>query len=652
MRFFLPLGLVSLLLSGCGFGPAAPATQVQPGAIQGKVHGGQQAVVGAHVYLYAANTTGYNIGSATNASVSLLNSNVLTNEPNNSGVDSNGNYYVTTDVTGSFNISNDYSCTPDANGVPGQQVYVYAVGGNPGSGDNPAASFMAVLGDCPAMGNFSSTPYVWVNEVSTVAAAYAIAGFAYDSTHVSSSGTDRAKVGIQNAFANAANLASLSTGFALTTIPSGNATVPQTEINSLANILAACVNTSGAGSSACTTLFSTAESTGSSGTVPGETATAMINIAHNPAINVGALFSIPVPAIPFVPALPVSAAPDDFSISLNFFTISGLGNSVSIDAAGNLWMVNGQYSIIKLSSSGYLLSGSNGYTDGLNVPGWVAIDVSGDAWVGQNSVYATLPAIFSLFEFSNSGDLLSPADGYTGGGLDAERDIAIDGQGNIWTTNISGNSVSKFSSQGVPLSGSGGFTASGMNVPLNIAVDASGNAWITNYHADTVVELSSSGSALSGAGYTDGTGFPASGIAIDSTGNVWVNYASNGSLFPHHMTKYSSSGQVLSIFTGAGVPNGLSVAIDGADNIWSPNYFSDSIGELSNSGAVRSGPNGYVNSALFAPWWIAIDGSGNAWVNGGDILGSGILMEYIGIAVPVVTPLSEGVKDHMLGTRP
>jgi hypothetical protein len=72
---------------------------------------------------------------------------------------------------------------------------------------------MAVLGNCPVAGNFASaTPYVVVNEVSTVAAAYAMAGFATDAVHVGSLGTVLAQTGISNAFANAGNLETLATG--------------------------------------------------------------------------------------------------------------------------------------------------------------------------------------------------------------------------------------------------------------------------------------------------------------------------------------------------------------------------------------------------------------------------------------------------------
>jgi len=72
------------------------------------VHGGQQPVIGAHIYLLAANTTGYG-----QASVSLLTAAVLATSPLHSGVDTSGNYYVISDNTGSFSITGDYSCTPN-----------------------------------------------------------------------------------------------------------------------------------------------------------------------------------------------------------------------------------------------------------------------------------------------------------------------------------------------------------------------------------------------------------------------------------------------------------------------------------------------------------------------------------------------------------
>jgi len=172
---------------------------------------GNTPLSGAHVYLLAANTNGYG-----NASVSLLNS-ALTGASDGLGG------YVTTAADGGFTISGMYQCTPNT------QVYTYALGGNAGSGDNAASGLLAILGNCPQSGSFTINPPFTMNEVTTVAAAYVMAGFANDATHVSSSGTPLAQTGIANAFANAVNLAENTTGAVLTTTQAGNGAVPQSE---------------------------------------------------------------------------------------------------------------------------------------------------------------------------------------------------------------------------------------------------------------------------------------------------------------------------------------------------------------------------------------------------------------------------------------
>jgi hypothetical protein len=60
--------IAALLFSGCaakpGFNPTTSESNSVPGvALRGLVHGGQQPIVGAHICLYAANTTGYGAAS-------------------------------------------------------------------------------------------------------------------------------------------------------------------------------------------------------------------------------------------------------------------------------------------------------------------------------------------------------------------------------------------------------------------------------------------------------------------------------------------------------------------------------------------------------------------------------------------------------------
>src|SRR5579884_243345 len=130
-----------LLLTGCTLTNTGGPSPVQGAELRGSVHGGQQPIAGAHVYLFAANTTGYGgagiARSSSNASISLLNA-ASTGHSDSVGA------YVLTDANGNFSISGDYTCTP------GQQVYLYALGGNPGGGTNSHAGLMAALGNCPA----------------------------------------------------------------------------------------------------------------------------------------------------------------------------------------------------------------------------------------------------------------------------------------------------------------------------------------------------------------------------------------------------------------------------------------------------------------------------------------------------------------------
>ena len=345
MRAFLAIAFSScaLLLSGCIGMPVETTSSTSPApgaAFSGKVHGGQNPISGAHVYLYAANNTGYGgfgiPASSSNASISLLTS--ATGNP----ADGSGNYYVTTDSGGVFSITGDYAC-PSAS----SQVYLYSVGGNPGLGlgTNSSAGLLAALGACSTL---TSSTYAVVNEVSTIATAYAIAGYATDATHVSSSGSTLATAGIANAFAGVTNLETLSTGVALATTPvanGGNGTAPQSEIDTLANILASCVNSSGAvtgppNPTPCDDLFVEEYAFAPTGaTQPTDTATAAILIAHIPWAIVSFLYGLQTGTSPFQPSL--TAAPNDFTVAISY-TGSGLDGpaGLAVDASGNIWVAN------------------------------------------------------------------------------------------------------------------------------------------------------------------------------------------------------------------------------------------------------------------------------------------------------------------------
>jgi len=652
-----------LLLGGCSLTSTAGPSAEAGVAMQGRVFGGQQPIVGAHVYLFAANTTGNAgpglVASSNNASVSLLSA-ALTGHSDSVGA------YVLTDNNGNFTITGDYTCTANT------QAYMYALGGNAGSGANSAAGLLAALGSCPASGNFlAQTPFIYVNEVSTIAAAYAFAGYATDATHVSSSGSALALTGIKNAFANATNLAGISTGAALATTPAGNGTVPQSEINTLANILASCVNSTGSSSTQCSTLFTNAASSGSSGITPTDTATAPINIAHNPGANLAALYALSVPAPPFAPSL--SAQPSDFTIALSF-TGGGLNdpNSIAVDGAGNVWTANlGNTSVSQFNGvTGAAISPAGGYTgNGLTVPFSLALDPSGNAWV-INMYLSTPPSNVSVFKPGGGTFTGSP---FSGGGLSTQnsfnatspRDVAFDANGNAWFANLSGTATELNGVTGAAISPSTGFTISTtVGSQSGVAVDSAGHVWVSGMNGNVLYEMAVSNGALLGASaYTAGGLEQPYSIAIDASNNIWLpnNYDPN-TLVGNTVSKFTSvtTGTAIS---GGGILGPYGVAIDGASNVWVANGIrsggasTPGVSELNNSGAAISPATGYTSSAtLGAPPDVAVDSSGNVWVPNAFIpvtFASGNnIVEFVGAAVPVVTPISVAVKNGTIGARP
>ena len=651
-----------VLLTGCALGPTAPSTSESALPITGNVHGGQQPVSGAHVYLFAANTTGY--GSA---SVSLL-----TSVPNSTTSDSNGNYYVTTSANGGFAITGDYTCTL------GQQVYLYAQGGDPGAGSNSSAGFLAVLGNCPGGSFATQTPFVTMNEITTIASAYALSGFATDPVHVAddeSVGTNPnaalAKTGMANAFANASNLASISSGVALSTTPAGNGIVPQATIDTLANILAACINSTGAltgptSPTPCYALLNNALSGGTSGTIPADTAAAAINIAHNPSLNIPALYALSSGKPPFAPAL--ATAPSDFTLALTFTgsrtgpaSTNGYfsGGALAIDSFGNVFTNGGNpgtYSgspastaISKLSPLGADLSTPTTFLGAsTDSPTSLAVDSFNNIWVVN-----TLQGYVNLAKYSNNGQNLSGI-GFTGGGLNAAYASGSSGL----TFDPSGDPLVNFGNVLTLFTPSGGLYSPAPAYPVsfnnNLAYNGLGDLWYTSGEND-LSELLPTGTASTGSPFTGGGLNYGSFLAIGQANSIFV----------------ANDNNTLSIFDSTGVPitssaipepvqnQAYTIALDGANTAFIASNIIDpsSIERIATSGSTVVSTT-YGQSILhYAFTNVAVDGSGNVWI--GDLyednypdIPSQRIVEFVGLATPVVTPLATAVATGTLATRP
>jgi hypothetical protein len=435
-------GAVLLTLAGCGGATVnsnSGTTVTTPPVIvptvsTGHVHSGAVAVSGATIKLYAVSTSGYGDPSS-----SLMTA------------------AVTTGTDGGFAIAGTYTC-PANNPL----VYVVATGGNPGvtgTQNNSGLAMMAGIGQCNGMASASA---IEVNELTTVASVWALSGFMNSPAAVGSPMTNTQ--GLANAFAAINKIVSVSAGtMPGAALPTG-ATLPTENINTLANILAACVNTvnpsSGTISANCTSLFT---NTTVSGVAPTNTIQAALNMAKNPVLNVTALNTLANAAgTPYTPSLGTSA-PTSWQIAVNYVG-GGLSapNALALDNSGNVWITNGgTNSVSELSNSGAALSGAAGFTaGGISTPVSIAIDSNNTAWVANKGND-------TLTHLSATG---TTGTAITGGGLNKPSGVAIDQNGDVWAANSGNSSLSEFTAAGTALSSASGITGGGLNQPVALAI--------------------------------------------------------------------------------------------------------------------------------------------------------------------------------------
>jgi streptogramin lyase len=613
-------------LFGCGVG-----TTTQTGttslSLHGTVHGGQQAVAGSTVQLYTVGTTG-------NGSAALPL--IAAGEYSLGGVagcnPATQTCYtsVVSDANGSFTITGDYTCPSST-----AQVYIVATGGNPGLVDgthNHALVLLSALGSC---GNLSSSTFVYLNEVTTVAAAWALAPFMTSYTNVGSSANNT--VGIANAFLDANLLANTATGMAAT-LPS-NLTIESAKLYALANVIAPCVNSDG--TSGCSTLFGVA--TTSTGSVPADTLTAVLNIVKNPGYRVQDVFNAITPQAPFGSTL--SKYPNDWTMSLTVGDVSMASpTSLGVDSLGNVWVANYNCPVDLFSPQGALIvSSAVSCATDREVYGLV-VDSNSDVWVTNEEIpgHGTSGSVTKYNGDTNGqipGTYFNASIPYAyDSTVDFPLAVAADNNGNVATANYANSSATVLNtSEAVVL---GGFGSGNAAFPVAVAFDAQHGLWLANQSDNTVTHVDASGNLLSRPICCDG----ANGVAVDSAGNAWIS-----SYYGSSVSQVAKDGTVLiknEIVGGLNHPAGI--ALDANQNVWTVNYRGSSFTELAGinntlaaGSAISPGPTssnvgGYgLDASLLLPFGVALDPSGNVWISN---FANNDLVMFFGLAAPTLTP--------------
>ena len=508
---------------------------------------------------------------------------------------------------------------------------------------------------------------VTVNELTTVAAAYALAQFS------GSDGGGGPSPGLENAAATAANLADPADGQAgsvVTDANNGSKNETLATLGTLADLVSLCAPGTPA---KCALLLHGATPPG--GTRPADTVQALVDLARNPTLSIVALFALARGTSRYQPALD---APPAAWILVLLYTDTDLYASgrIAIDAKGNVWSStnwepgtqNPSTSISVLDPVGAATPGSPIGGGGMKGGAWGAAIAagSGDVWMGSFGGA-------SMVKYSPTGTILSPGDGYTAGGLNHPQGIAVDQQGNVWIANNYGPESQP--GQGNVVVYPGGdpskavvISGGGLNHPFAVQIDGYGRAWVTNAGLGGArlvgTRLAPLVGKFGGSVTVIGPDFkPTSfspiendsfkwplGVAVDSQNNAWItNYFSNA------VTEIQPSGTVAHVYK---LPHGTipwSDAVDGSDRVWVAGFVRPFVSLLcgvktsacppgSTTGTFLSPREGFRSKAFQHFTSVQLDQSGNVWLSNNwsnlvpPVGGTGIA-EIVGAATPVCTPL-------------
>jgi hypothetical protein len=622
----------AVLLTGCGIGPVTTSSTGTM-AISGVVHGGQNPVTGSTIQLYT-------VGSSGNGSAAVP---MLKNA-------------VSTVYGGNFNIDEDYTCGESSSNAPipagSNQVYIVATGGNPGLAagtNNDKLVLIAALGDCSKL---ATTSFIEINEVTTAAAAWALAPFMTSYTNLGATSTNAA--GIQNAFLDAALIADTSSGLPAT-LPS-NLSIETDKLTAFADAIASCVNSDG--TTGCNNLFTAATSTGVSR--PGDTLTAALDIVTHPGTNVAAVFNAIGGYTPFATAY--TQAPNDWTMSL---TVTGGGlklpGDLAVDAQNNVWVAGEQGPLSLFGPQGAPLSNTGFSASDTAYVYAIAVDSVGDIWITNYNGSGTHRGSITEFVGSNAPPS-SPGSiiGEYNNGILYPTALSADIHGDIFIAEDDSSTAAMYNSSGSLVYSDLGADLSLNAHPYGIAADGSGGFWLSD-DDHTVAHISApSTSAPDGQLLSHPNCCGESyGLALDIDGTVWVADYLGGTDFEGAFAEVATDkfGVVtvpISSSQVGGVNHPAFVTVDGGQNVWISNYRGNSITEIAGNhtsvaggtalsptlglyGTVANPRGGYGRDvALDDPLGIAPDQSGNVWVASE---GTNTLLMFFGLATPTVTPV-------------
>ncbi|HZQ45007.1 MAG TPA: hypothetical protein VFA99_17275 [Acidobacteriaceae bacterium] len=641
----------ALLLTGCGMDQVSTVTaNVQSAGVAGQVFGGQQPVSGATISVYAVGTTGYG------STATVLSS-------------------TTTDVNGNFSMP-PYTC-PQSD----TPVYLLGIGGNSGAGNNASAVLGAGLGPCAS----AQQSFVILNEVTTAGLAFTLSHF-FSTTLGGANGvndsiggpstTTGGTIVYSNGLVRGMNYtipSIIETAVGAPTQNSPGVTIEAAKINTIANILAACINSAGSPNgtetkTTCGKLFHYTQNGAT--TRPSDTLQAAVQMALHPTTEVANLYNLGTTTPPFS-GLPTQ--PNDWSIGVSY-TSSSVGLSVNtgtlstldIDSAGRIWFpsnASGQVGAAFFDPTTQSFSGPYN-TTGLVFPQQVAIDANGYAWY-NDSANTTVPGYLVTGPATTESVSLpnTNSESVTVGG-DDRINVGITDGGRYELANISTSRSSYSIASGVtfafPVQSIAGDISDGDAVAITDPTTSTlRNYYVKGTTSTQVVNSNDDSGQVIYTGNDD--------IDVRSAGTGGANAAL---CFYSAATCYNFKGGLQDAVWGA--------AIDGGKQIWVADATAAGVLQVPVNNPTATGSSIYLNSngnlnipansllhgsgnggTATIPYGIGVDVTGNVWVTNAGCTttnctpGTFTLTEIVGAGYPTITPVSAQITSgNLVGTEP
>ncbi len=621
--------------------------------------GGQSPITGATLSIYTFGTGGYGLSGSQIATTTT---------------DNSGNFYF-----------NNFTC-PQSN----TPVYMLSVGGNTGGGINSSAVLGVTLGPCGSI-----TGPITINEVTTAAMAFTLAhyfneinanytagGDFFGGPSTTSNGVINYSQGILNATTiTIPHIVNVQIGAANSNVnASPGSVVEAAKIYTIANILAACVNTTGPTSNTETTtvcgqLFGYTMDYGN--VRPYDTLQAAVQMALYPAAHVKSLYNL-IPPIGFAFGNYLTTAPQDFSIGVSYTTANASlavpTNAIStldIDASGNVWFPSngaGQVGVVEfepVGSTGFLGPYNN---TGMVKPTQVAIDNAGVAWV--NDYGSSVLSGYQVSTPTNSSSFSLAGTTTTAITINDDNSVVV-GLLNASTPMLGSLNTARSSYAALP--------NSTLNyAAVSVAGDAVGGDSVTTTNT-------SAGNGMSV--YYDGPTSSNHAVRVATDGGLAGQTIFQGTDFVALNTGLTSISDDLCVYTvQACFPiypqsqRPTNLVIDGESSLWTSAGSAAALVEIPQYSTYANGGTSYLDTnyhparveaneffhgsgnggTMVLPAGIAVDVAGNVWVANAGCTTTGctptqfVLSEVIGAAAPTITPIAYQITQSSTttGTQP